>query len=83
MAKYERRGWPLVDWSPLPELRAARRVGDSKTWVIPFEVLPPPSPNVRRPSSVQGIRFAIGEQCVVLLKKSGAGDTLVESSRVE
>ena len=36
IAKYERRGWPLLDWSPLPELQAARRVGDSMTWVVPF-----------------------------------------------
>jgi hypothetical protein len=68
MVKYSQRGWPVLDWSPLPELQAARRVGDSMTWVIPFETCPVGEVPAED-KEVECVRFAVGEHCVVLLKR--------------
>jgi hypothetical protein len=70
VAKYLRRGWRLVDWRTEFEvlrLQSARRVGDSKTWVIPFESASSSPP--AEDDEVEDIRFRLGQYSVVLLRE--------------
>jgi hypothetical protein len=70
VAKYERRGWRLVDWKEEFEalrLQRGRRVGDSMTWVVPFNC--GFSERTAEDDEFKDIRFALRQHSVVLLRK--------------
>lgn len=68
VARYELRGWKLANWDSEFEvlrLQSARPVGDSKSWVIPFDS------DASTDSSVEDIWFRVGGEVrpVVVLER--------------
>lgn len=66
--KYESRGWNLVKFDIDEELLEARSVGDSRCWNMLFDVKGIPERKYERKESVRCVRFALGEDEVVLLR---------------
>lgn len=66
LAKYEGRGWKECNLHPEGEILDARRVGDSRTWVIK---LGESEEEDNANTDVESWRFAVGERRMVLLKR--------------
>ena len=64
IAKYERRGWPLLDVRAEAELEGKRRVGDDMTWVISFD------PSAAAEAAVEAIRFDLRRGILFVLGES-------------
>ena len=66
IAKYERRGWRVLNWYPEPEdvepdeYEKERRVGDPQSWVIALDA------SESAASEVESVRFAVGPVLVLL-----------------
>jgi hypothetical protein len=66
IAKYEQRGWPVLNWYPEAEdvepdeYEKERRVGDHLSWVIALDA------SESADSSVESVRFAVGPVLVLL-----------------
>jgi hypothetical protein len=65
IAKYERRGWPLLNCRSTDELQSARRVGDAMSWVIAFDTEGIDGQH----QDLEVFRFAVGKDSVVLLER--------------
>jgi len=68
LAKYESRGWKEVEFDIDDELLEARSVGDSRCWNMLLDVKSIPSGKEKEKEEC--VRFALGESCVVMLKRA-------------